>query len=240
MVTVIIPVFNQKEDFLRDAIQSVWMQTYKGRIQLIIVDDGSDIPVSDYIINEKIKFIRHEKNLGISAALNSGLKEAKGKYICWLSSDDSFYPEKIEKQIIYLKNSGQKIVSTGYNLVFTNGNIFNREGLDYIQPQRSINIDSLKQEIKRECNINGSTIMFDREVYEKCGEFDKKFIYCQDWEYWLRMILKHNYYVGSINEPLGYRREHNTNLSNGLYVDQNKINIKNKELKLLRDMYGIY
>ena len=240
MVSVIIPVYNQKEEFLRDAIQSVWMQTYKGRIELIIVDDGSNIPVQSFIINEKIKFIRHEKNTGISAAINSGLNIATGKYICWLSSDDGFYPEKIEKQIIYLKNTGNSLVSTGYNMVFSEGNVFGKNGVEYIPPHNANNLHLLKEEIRRECKINGSTLMFDRSIYEKYGFFDKDFIYCQDWEYWLRIIVKHNIYIGRINEALGYRREHNTNLSNGLYLEKEKLNIKQKEINILKAKYGIY
>jgi glycosyltransferase involved in cell wall biosynthesis len=240
MISVIIPVFNQNEAFLRDAIQSIWMQTYVGRIEVILVDDGSDIPIENYIINKKIKFIRHEKNMGISAALNSGLQHATGKYICWLSSDDSFYPEKLEKQMLYIKKTGHKLVATGYNMVFMDGNVFGKNGLDYIAPHISENINSLKQEIRKECKINGSTLMFDREVFEKCGNFSQEYIYCQDWEYWLRVIVKYNYYIGKINEPLGYRREHKTNLSNGLYLDQDKLKIKTNELNLLRKIYGIH
>lgn len=240
MVSVIIPVFNQREDFLRDAIQSVWMQTYKGRIQLIIVDDGSDIPVSNYIINEKIKFIRHEKNSGISAALNSGIKECNGEYICWLSSDDFFYPEKIEKQIIYLNNTGYDGVCSGYDGVFCDGNVFNKDGHQYFHSHNAKTLNELKELIKKECIINGSTTMIKNDVFKRCGNFDTKYIYCQDWEYWLNIIVKNNIFIGSLDESVGVRREHTTNLSNGLYLSQEKINIKQNELNLLRQNYEIY
>jgi glycosyltransferase involved in cell wall biosynthesis len=92
MVSVIIPVFNQKEDFLRDAIQSVWTQTYKGRIQLIIVDDGSDIPVSSYIINEKIKLADN-----LTTIMDSGSLE--NKEMLKKTRLDSFNLETIEEKM---------------------------------------------------------------------------------------------------------------------------------------------
>jgi glycosyltransferase involved in cell wall biosynthesis len=240
MISVIIPAFNQKEEFLRDAIQSILNQTYKGRIQIIIVDDGSEIPIETFIKNDKIKFIRHEKNMGISEALNSGIKNASGEYICWLSSDDFFYPEKLEKQIIYLNNTGYDAVSSGYDGVFCDGNVFKRKGSQYFHSHQSQTLDALKEVLRKECIINGSTAMFKRKIFEICGLFDPEYIYCQDWDYWLNIVNVNNIYIGYIDEPLGVRREHTSNLSNELYNNDKKIKIKELEIKKMREKYGIY
>ena len=103
-ITVIIPTFNRKQ-YLFHAINSVLAQTYKN-IELIIIDDGS----SDKTINQLKSYesqlkIYRQKNKGVSAARNKGIKLSKSDWVAFLDSDDQWDIKKLEKQINYLKKN---------------------------------------------------------------------------------------------------------------------------------------
>jgi glycosyltransferase involved in cell wall biosynthesis len=101
LVTVIIPVFN-RADSLALALRSVAGQTFTDW-EAVVVDDGSSDESAEVALREcqpgKVRVIRHEKNLGTSAARNSGILAARGRYIAFLDSDDSWHPEKVRRQV---------------------------------------------------------------------------------------------------------------------------------------------
>ena len=103
LVSIIIPVYNG-ENFVIEAIESALNQTYEN-IEVIVVNDGSVDRTEELITPylRRLKYIKKE-NGGVSSALNLGIKESQGEYVSWLSHDDIYYPEKIKKQINFLKN----------------------------------------------------------------------------------------------------------------------------------------
>jgi len=99
-VSIVVPTYN-RADFLPKAIQSVLNQTYRDW-EMIIVDDGSTDNTEEVVKGykeERIRYIVHKYNLGLSAARNTGIKNSRGKYIALLDSDDEWFPEKISCQI---------------------------------------------------------------------------------------------------------------------------------------------
>lgn len=98
-ISVIIPIYNVK-DYVLDCLQSVANQTKKNGIECILVDDrGTDNSmeiaekfVSSYNGMIDFRIYHHDKNKGLSAARNSGIREASGKYLFFLDSDDTIYP----------------------------------------------------------------------------------------------------------------------------------------------------
>ena len=107
LVSIVIPVYNGS-DYMSDAIDSAINQTYNN-IEIIVVNDGSnDNGKTEEIAlsyGDKIRYIKKE-NGGVSSALNTGIKNMKGKYFSWLSHDDLYTPDKVEKEINALKDSG--------------------------------------------------------------------------------------------------------------------------------------
>lgn len=106
LVTVVIPTYSRPVNLMR-AIKSVLNQTYKN-IEIIVVDDnGLDTDqqrstyrmIEELVVNKTIKYIAHTVNKNGSAARNTGLDAAKGKFICFLDDDDIYLPTKIEKQV---------------------------------------------------------------------------------------------------------------------------------------------
>lgn len=111
LISVIIPVYNV-EKYLHECIDSVINQTYKN-LEIILIDDGStDLSgqICDrYSSADNIK-VFHQNNSGLSATRNAGVKQAQGKYIYFLDSDDYIVPDAIEKLCCVAENSNADIV----------------------------------------------------------------------------------------------------------------------------------
>jgi len=100
LVSVIIPVYNGAR-YLREALESVFAQTYRP-IEVIVVDDGS-IDDSGVIAQSfpEVHYI-HQANQGVAAARNNGIEAARGEYFAFLDQDDLWMPEKLKVQVDYL------------------------------------------------------------------------------------------------------------------------------------------
>ena len=100
LVSIVIPVYNGS-NYMREAIDSALAQTYRN-IEVIVVNDGSrDDGATDAIARsygDRIRYIPKE-NGGSSSALNTGIRNMKGDWFSWLSHDDLYAPEKVEKQV---------------------------------------------------------------------------------------------------------------------------------------------
>ena len=138
LVSVITPMYNAKE-YILATIQSVLNQTYD-MVEMIIVDDGSadgsgtavleylsknsdSVTEDSYSIRgKKIRLIHNESNAGIVFARNRALKEAKGRYIAFLDSDDLWDSEKLEKQIAFMKERDVDFCYSACRIIDEKGN----------------------------------------------------------------------------------------------------------------------
>lgn len=189
-----MPTYNGAETILM-AVNSVLQQTYKN-MQIIIVDDnGNNTSVqkqtekilNNYIKTEKIFYVKHEINKNGSAARNTGLRYAKGEYICFLDDDDYFFPNKIERQVQLFEQLDQS-----YGLVVCSGYIVKPNGIGYKldipnDSDEHILFDLLSGKIK----FNSSMIMVRRDVAIEIGGFDETYIRHQDWEFVCRVLDKY-------------------------------------------------
>lgn len=120
-ISIIIPVYNVAE-YISECIQSVMRQTYEGAIECIVVDDCSpdnSMTIIEQIINEykgsmSFSVLHHDRNRGLSAARNTGMKEAKGDYIYFLDSDDYISDDCIEKLVSPLQKRDYDMVIGDY------------------------------------------------------------------------------------------------------------------------------
>ena len=102
-VSVVIPTYNRAR-LLPRAVGSVLAQTFEDW-ELIIVDDGSDDDTPDVIAgfeDARIRCIRHERNLGVSAARNTGIAAARGEYVTWFDDDDEWLPDALAPLVALL------------------------------------------------------------------------------------------------------------------------------------------
>lgn len=116
LVSIIMPSYNTAK-YIPDSINSVLYQTYKNW-ELIIVDDCStdntDEAVKPFLSDNRIRYLKNEKNSGAAVSRNYALREAKGKWIAFLDSDDLWEKDKLEKQISFMEKNGYKFSYTDY------------------------------------------------------------------------------------------------------------------------------
>ena len=113
LVSVII-IFLNEEEFIEEAIESVFAQTYN-HWELLLVDDGSDDKSSEIVCSytgkypNQVCYLEHDghENQGMSASRNLGVRNAKGKYISYLDGDDVWLPNMLEKQVAILESQPQ-------------------------------------------------------------------------------------------------------------------------------------
>lgn len=207
LASIVIPTYNQNPRWLKAAVLSAAKQTVP--VEVIVVDDGSDPPVPFKGWPENVRVVRHNQNFGISAALNTGIKQMTTPYFCWLSSDDILDPRKVHTQLAALRQSGGKLAFHRFQVVGEEGG-FSRfsdvPGWKSMEAQQMV--------LSLSCAINGSTVMIHKDVFDDVGMFDAEYRYSQDWEFWCRAGSRYFWY--ELGEILGTRRELPTNLTQTL------------------------
>lgn len=122
LVSIITPSYNTAS-YISETIESVLAQTYNNW-EMIIVDDCSpdntDEVVSLYLSDERIKYFKNEKNSGAAVSRNRALREAKGRWIAFLDSDDLWMPDKLEKQIKFMAENNYSFSYTDYSHIDEN------------------------------------------------------------------------------------------------------------------------
>ena len=115
LVSIIMPSYNTAR-FISETIESVLAQTYTNW-ELIIVDDCSTDNTDEVVAafsDERIRYLKNEKNSGAAVSRNYALREARGRWIAFLDSDDLWHPEKLEKQIIFMESGDYSFSYTDY------------------------------------------------------------------------------------------------------------------------------
>lgn len=117
-LSIIVPVYNV-EKYLHQCVDSILNQTFKD-FELILVDDGSPdncgVICDEYARKDKRVKVIHQKNRGLSAARNTGLRCASGGYICFVDSDDYVDKRMYEKMLCVLKSTGADMVKCGFKV----------------------------------------------------------------------------------------------------------------------------
>lgn len=155
-VSVIIPVYNG-QNYLREAIESVFAQTYRN-YELIVVDDGSNDGTWDIIqsYGPRVCGIRKE-NGGVASALNCGIRESSGDYIAWLSHDDLFLANKLDRQVEFLRRFPDfKACYTDYYVIDEDGKI-----LREVETPWYPRLEAMRVLFGR-VYLNGSTMLIER------------------------------------------------------------------------------
>ena len=198
VVSVVIPFFNCP--YVDQAIESVLGQTYP-HVELIVVNDGSTRyceKIMPYL--SRIRYLE-KANGGTATALNMGIRYATGQYFAWLSADDLFDREKIAKQLQWMQRHQALASYTAYRLIDAENRVI---GLQ--PPFWSTDRALFFEHMKRQCWINGSTVMLHMDIFQQVGLFDESLRYANDYEFWLRVLLKHHFQF--LPEPLVSYRVH--------------------------------
>ena len=200
-VSVIIPTFNRRP-MVVEAIRSVLVQR-EVRFELIVVDDGSTdgtpAAVEETLENATaaVRFIRTERR-GVAAARNLGVEAAAAPLIGFLDSDDLWKPEKLSRQLAYLRDHREYRISQCNESWVRNGRRVN-PGLRHLKHAGDVFIGSL-----RTCLISPSAVIMETDLFRDLGGFDETMTAGEDYDLWLRILLR--YEVGLLEEMLVVRR----------------------------------
>jgi len=206
LVSIITPMYNSG-DFIGETIKSVLNQTYI-YWEMIIIDDASDdnsiaIVEEISIKEQKIKLIKSKINLGPAKARNIGIELAAGRYISFLDSDDLWLPEKLEKQILFMKKNNCALSYSSYQKIDYKGNCFGEVIVKNLEPSYH---DLLKTN-----HIGCLTAMIDLNVI-KNKVFMPNIKKRHDHGLWLS-IIKKGYAVNGIQEILAQFRYRSGSIS---------------------------
>jgi glycosyltransferase involved in cell wall biosynthesis len=180
------------------AIQSVLDQTYQD-FEIVVVDDASKDNTEEVVksFNDKrVRYIKHERNEGVAAARNTGIKATKSKYVAFQDSDDEWLPEKLEKQMV-----GFRTASSNIGVVYTAFLRIEGDKETYIpSPESTPKEGDIYDSLVRGNFVATPAAVVKRECFAKAGMFDEGIPCLEDWELWLR-ISKY-YHFKCIDQPL--------------------------------------
>ncbi|QTY15215.1 glycosyltransferase family 2 protein [Virgibacillus pantothenticus] len=196
IVSIIITTY-KRSDMLKRAIDSVLNQSYK-KIEVIVVDDNepstqyrkeTELILADYASNPKIKYIRHPKNMNGAAARNTGIRNSKGNYICFLDDDDWYLSDKVKEQVMYLLDNKK------FDGVYCGWNRNNKEVIPTKEGDLTFGLLSGTHLVLT------NTIMIKREAAILCGGWDERFQRNQEAAFLLR-FFNHGYRLGVVKKVL--------------------------------------
>lgn len=184
LVSIIIPTHNRGY-CLRESIGSVLRQGYQN-FELILVDDHSTDNTPELVKNfPGLNYIRLPARYGVSKARNTGIKNAQGKYICFLDSDDLWMDQKLGLQVDWMESYPDRQVS------YT----------DEIWIRHGVRVNPMKKHRKYSgnifkyclplCIVSPSSVMLRSSIFEEVGDFDETLPACEDYDLWLRIASRY-------------------------------------------------
>ena len=202
LVSIIIPVYNG-ENYLKEAIDSVLAQTYR-YTETLVINDGSDDKTEEIALSygDRIRYFTKE-NGGVSSALNIGIANMRGEYFSWLSHDDLYKQEKIEREIAALSDDPTQIVYSDFTVIDKDGKTIAM--IDIARKYPNIDLTYGLFPVLRQV-LNGCTLLIHRSHFTRVGTFDEHKRTTQDYDLWFKMLRCEKLIY--INEPLVLQREH--------------------------------
>ena len=191
-ISILIPIYNTKINYLEQCFNSISNQTFRGKIELVLINDGSNNKVKQYLKNLKmdnrfIVILKHNPtNYGIAKSLNIGLSLCSSELIARMDGDDVMLPDRLQEQwTFFKKNPKTDILGTGIQL-FNDRNTINKVD------------NNFPSEINPHWVVNGHvdyflphpSVMYKRSVIQELEGYDESFIGCaEDYDLWIRALM---------------------------------------------------
>lgn len=216
-VSIVIPVFNGA-NYLREAIDSALAQTYEN-VEVLVINDGSvDDGATEAIAKAYGNAITYycKANGGVASALNVGIRLATGDYISWLSHDDLYCPQKIERQIAVLASnpSPETILYSDYEMIDAENSLLKTVRLDAATPA---DIRQAFLKLLFLASVHGCSLLLPKKCFVEVGYFNESLRTTQDYDVWFR-LLKLGYEFRHIPEILIRSRIHREQGTHALYA----------------------
>lgn len=185
MVSVVMAVFNGQK-YIEESVKSIIGQSFRD-FEFIIVDDGSVDKTRKILENlskkdSRIKIISNSVNIGLAKSLNKAIKISQGEYIARQDADDISLPERIEKQVVFLKNHPEiKVLGTFGYATNKDGKILRKEILP-------VSSQEIKKHLIKANPFIHTSVMIRKETIDKAQGYNENFDVIQDYELWFRIL----------------------------------------------------
>lgn len=194
LVSIVMPTYNRGY-VIEKAILSAVSQTYNNW-ELIIVDDASTDETESVVAgirDDRIRYVKNEINRGANFSRNRGCSLAKGDYLAFLDSDNYWEKEMLESQMEILVPSSAKVGFVFCRVRFQQFDKLLEEGR--VVPREQFDVGQLKRILPFGNMIDMNTVVLKKEVFCAVNGFDEEMPRLQDYELFLRLVLKHDYEV---------------------------------------------
>lgn len=187
-ISIVIPVYNGA-NYLREAIDSALNQTY-GHCEVIVVNDGStDNGATEQIAlsyGSRITYYRKE-NGGVASALNLAIEKMHGEYFSWLSHDDVYLPEKIQKQVESIEEGQCSVIYSDFEAIDAEGKYL------WTKKEQTLPPGLFRYQLLFSHPVDGCTTLIPRKIFDVVGLFDESLRTVQDYDMWYRIAKKFDY-----------------------------------------------
>lgn len=231
-VSVVIPAYNC-EAYIREAVDSVLAQTFTD-FELIVVNDASTDGTADilgtYERAGSARVVTHERNCGLSAARNSGIRHARGTYVTFLDADDVWRPEKLAYQMSILEDDPGIALLGNAEMNFWDGDDFTFPPLPAKSDLRPLQWERLLMGV---CGLSPSNAIMRRDCFEKVGGFDEDLRAAEDRDQWLRIVRR---FRGAVDSAVvnAYRLRPESMSTDPARMKENEKRVLEKAFKSVR------
>jgi glycosyltransferase involved in cell wall biosynthesis len=187
-ISICIPAY-RAEKFLPEALESIARQSFKDW-ELVVTEDGSrdgtEILVVDFSrsVSQPVRYQRHEKNKGLTATRNTGIRAARASHIAILDADDAWEPEHLATLHAHMESSQADVVHSG-SILFDHDS---RRRLEIRAPDATAVEQFPISLFRAEYIIQPSSVLLSKSLWERVGGFDESFQHVEDREMWLRSV----------------------------------------------------
>lgn len=219
-VSVVMPAFNA-EKHIKTAIQSILSQTF-ANLELIIIDDGSNDSTGDIIAkfaqkDKRIIVLRNKINIGICKSLNKGIKQARGKYLARMDSDDWSFPDRLYKQFAFMKKHPKAVVCGGAIEVC--------DGSLKVMNQRRYPVSDkkIREKMLRINPFAHPAVIFKKDAVLKVGGYNEKLFTVEDYDLYFRLGKIGKF--ANLSSKVLKLRTHKNSVSSKLIAKQARLNL---------------
>ena len=227
-VSVIIPAYNAA-GFIAETVESVFAQTYRD-FEIIVVNDGSpDTAALEAALRpfaDRVIYLR-QQNRGVSAARNTGICAAHGRYVAFLDSDDLWEPAFLASQMAMLEQDPTLDLVYADGLIFGDTSENGRTFMELFPSEGEVSFESL---VLRRCTPLTSAVVVRRDAVLEVGAFDETQRTSEDHDLWLRLAVAGKRLAYQHQVLCRYRRRKGSMTADPVWLAQNNLQVLGKNL----------